>query len=575
MRAVHTALISLALLACARLATAQVGTTKIVSVTSTGAQGFQDSRSASVDESGRYVAFVTYSALVPRDSGIQPDVYLRDTILGTTDRVSEGPNNESGNGVSFGAEMAKGGLFVVFYSRSSNLVPNDTNNVNDIFIWDRKNDSMERVSVAENGAEGNGTSYSGSVDRDGTVVAFVSAATNLVDGDNNGVIDVFIADRVANTMDNITLGANGPSRNPSISADGRFVAFESEASNLVANDNNDEIDIIMYDRQAGTIKRVSVSSVGVEANDFSSHPEVNGDGRFVVFSSWASNLIAGDGNQDSDIFIHDRLIGTTDLISKNREGIQANGYSIEPSISTSGRFVAFVSSANNLNSGGDFNGHRDIFVRDQITGAVVIASRTDNGSQANDVSQEPSLSGDGRFVAFDTYARNFGYGDTSSDLDVYLHQQFDIGGPVSYLHHVGLRVGGNLRSLYESNDDRLVSQPGPVFSTQSWPLVIVFDAVGSIDTPSTLTFEIESRGSAGTLLQRIEFFNYVTNSYEEVDSRLATTSDSLITISITSNATRFVGPFRGLRARVSYKATGPVFAYPWSAGIDLIRWTMD
>ena len=139
----------------------------------------------------------------------------------------------------------------------------------------------------------------------------------------------------------------------------------------------------------------------------------------------------------------------------------------------------------------------------------------------------------------------------------------------------GVRVGGNLRSLYDSNDDRLLSQPGPVFSTQSWPIAIVFDAAATMDTPSSLDFEIESRCSAVSILQRIEFFNYVTNAYEEVDSRLATTSDSLITISITSNASRFVGPFSGLRARVSYNATGPVFAYPWSAGIDLIRWTLD
>jgi Tol biopolymer transport system component len=215
------------------------------------------------------------------------------------------------------------------------------------------------------------------------------------------------------------------STSPSISADGRFVAFESTASNLVSGDTNRDNDVFVRDRVAGRTTRVSVTTSGSQGNRSSGREglAITADARFVVFSSNATNLVAGDTNLTTDVFVRDRLASRTTRVSIATSGAQANSYSYLPSISADGRYVAFISAASNLMAG--FNGTIQVFVRDGITGATTRTSIAASGAQANAHSGQKgtAISADGRFVAFQSYATNLVAGDTNRVSDVFVRER--------------------------------------------------------------------------------------------------------------------------------------------------------
>ena len=242
---------------------------------------------------------------------------------------------------------------MAFQSIATNLVEGDTNGVDDVFVHDRRNGETQRVSLASDGTQGNGLSGGPSISADGRFVAFASEASNLVNGDTNGILDVFVHNRQNGETQRISLASdgtqgNGASSTPSISTDGRFVAFASEAGNLVSGDTNNKRDIFIHDRQTGETRRVSVDSDGTQANLESYRLDISFDGRFVAFSSDASNLVNGDTNSEMDIFVHDCQSGETQLVSITSDGTQGNNTSFSPSISADGRWVTFISMASNL-----------------------------------------------------------------------------------------------------------------------------------------------------------------------------------------------------------------------------------
>jgi len=405
--------------------------TRRVSVDSSGAQGNNLSESWFLSGDGRFMSFSSFSSnLVPGDTNGVVDVFVRDDLNGTTERVSVDSGGNQGNGASYGNAISADGQFVAIASTSTNLVPGDTNGFEDIFVRDRQGNTTERVSVSSFGVEANGNSASGTglcitVSGDGRYVAFHSLASNLVPGDTNAAQDIFVRDRQSGTTERVSVSVfgvqgNGASLHPWISADGRYVAFASSASNLVIGDTNGNIDIFVRDRQAGTTQRVSLGPGGIQGNANASQPSISNDGRFVAFNSGSTNVVAGDTNGNSDIFVHDRQSSTTQRVSVDSSGAQVSGDSMHPAISADGRFVTFRSDASGLVPG-DTNGSGDIFVHDLLTAETRRVSVDSSGSEANGQSGWPTISADGLSVLFESDATNLVLGDTNGARDVFVY----------------------------------------------------------------------------------------------------------------------------------------------------------
>jgi hypothetical protein len=418
--------------------------TEIVSVSSDGSQGNEFSWWSSISADGRYVAFhSSASNLVDGDTNGHEDVFVRDRSVGETTRVSVASDGEQGYFGSIFPEISADGRYVVFASLAPNLVDDDTNGFEDIFLHELSTGETTRISVASDGTQANNHSYYPSISADGRLVVFQSLASNLVDADINGVDDVFVHDTSTGETTIISLASDGTQGNQwsdqaSISPDGLYVAFRSYASNLVPGDTNNVCDtdhdgsyvdncqdIFLHQRLTGETTRVSVASDGSQGNNWSGWPSVSVGGRYVVFQSWAEDMVENDTNGGSDIFIHDRLTGETARVSVASDGSQADCYSTFPSISANWRFVAFESCASNLVDG-DTNGRFDVFVHDRFTHQTTRISLTSGGSQADGDSGRANISADGRYVPFDSYATNLVIGDTNELMDVFFHDRGEI-----------------------------------------------------------------------------------------------------------------------------------------------------
>ena len=283
-----------------------------------------------------------------------------------------------------------------------------------------------RVSVNSREVQAGLGAYYPTISGSGRFVAFESTAANLVKGDTNAEIDVFVRDRNTGTTERVSVRSSGAQGNSwsgysSISGNGRFVAFTSPASNLVSGDGNANDDVFVHDRRTGVTTRISVSSGGREGNADSDYPSISADGRFVAFYSVATNLVKGDANGFNDLFVHDRKTGTTKLVTVSSSGAQANagsGYLAPGSISGDGRYVVFGSDASNL-VGNDTNGQRDIFIRDLVARSTKRVSVGSSG-QADNASTDPTISADGRSVTFVSFATNLIANDTNGVDDVFV-----------------------------------------------------------------------------------------------------------------------------------------------------------
>ncbi len=401
-------------------------TTKRVSVDSSENQANGNSIRPSISSSGDFIAFSSEASdLVRNDTNRDRDVFLRKTEKGTTERVSVNSSGRQGNGTSRYPSITPFGHLVAFESNATNLVANDTNNRFDVFVHNHHTGTTKRVSVDSSGNQGNSSSTRPSFSSDGSFLAFDSLASNLVENDTNGKRDVFVHNRSTGTTERVSVNssgrqANGTSRSPSISYDGNFVAFESNASNLVEGDTNNAYDIFVHDRSTGETELVSVNSSGRQANDSSDNASISSDGTFVAFSSEASNLVRNDANGERDIFVRNTRTGTTERVSVNSLGRQANGTSRSPSISEDGRYVAFDSSATNLVSN-DTNNSYDVFVHDRRLGTTRRVSVNSSGNQANSSSDNASIGFDGNVIAFASRAQNLVANDTNNVYDVFVY----------------------------------------------------------------------------------------------------------------------------------------------------------
>ena len=403
------------------------GSTERISLGLDGAQGNGPSFEPAISADGRFVAFQSEATnLVPGDSNSAPDVFVRDRRTGRTSRVSVRSDGAQANGPSAIPSISADGRFVTFYSDATNLVSGDTNDQGDVFVHDRQTGTTRRVSVGPNGTQGDVSSQTSAISADGHFVAFWSLATNLVPGDTNDQWDVFLRDREKRTTRLVSVGprgaqGDGPSFDQAISAHGRFIAFVSIASNLVPGDTNGLRDIFVRDRKAGTTRKVSWGRGGAQSDGSSFDPAISSDGWFVAFESEATNLVPGDTNGLRDIFIRDRKAGTTRRVSVGPKGVQGDRDSVNPAISADGRFVVFWSFATNLVPS-DTNDWGDVFVHDRKTGTTQRVSVGPNGAQGSGDGEDsyPTISADGRFVAFESISSNLVSGDTNNRSDVFL-----------------------------------------------------------------------------------------------------------------------------------------------------------
>lgn len=367
-----------------------------------------DAFHALVSSDGRYVAFLV--------SGVGG--FVRDFDMGFTD--SFGVSYDDADNVSvIPSRISSDGRFVAFDSFAPVLVPDDTNGFEDVFVRDRLMALTERVSVNSAGEQGEGgPSGVSDMTPDGRYVAFLSEATNLVPDDTNGWTDVFLRDRWMGTTERLTIAFNGgqtdfPSGPVFLSDDGRYAAFLSVATNLVPDDGDVRRDVFVRDRQAGTTERVNLSPEGEEADADAKRVAFSGDGRFVAYASPASNLVPGDANGARDIFVYDRALGVTERVSVGSSGEEGNGDSTAPAISADGRFVAFVSAATNLVPGGTLR--PQVFVHDRATGETAVVSINPLGDMDRSAAGPESfltVSADGRWIAFSSIDGIFASGDT-------------------------------------------------------------------------------------------------------------------------------------------------------------------
>lgn len=359
-------------------------TTSFGPLSSSGTPLSNTSALAALTPDGRFMAW-QYGGIdvIPGVTGFH--VYVRDLLTGQVEASPTLAGRTAGGSPSISAD----GRIVTFTAFST---PGPGPGVPDIFAWDRVTSLIQWCSAAPGGTQGTGGNcFNSKVSGDGRFVAFESSMTDLLPGDTNGVTDAFVFDRVLQTLERVSLSSAGAQGNNlservSISGDGRFVAFHSYASNLVAGDSNNGPDVFVRDRQSGTTERVSVSSAGVQATPANSPgfgtTSISWDGRYVAFSHSGANLVAGDGNGALDVFVRDRTAGTTVRVSIATGGAEGNGASDYAAIFPGGRWVGFQSAATNLVAG-DGNGVLDVFLHDLQTGATTRLSVSSAGVEGN------------------------------------------------------------------------------------------------------------------------------------------------------------------------------------------------
>jgi Tol biopolymer transport system component len=394
-----------------------------VSVASDGGQGDGPSFFGAVSANGRFLVFSSDATnLVPGDSNGKTDVFRRDLKTGETIRISVNDQGQEGNGRSFASGVSRDGRLVLFWSHATNLVPGDTNAFEDVFLRDVQLGTTTRLSLAPGGIQTDGGNRFPTMSDDGRFIAFESFATNLVPFDFNGRTDVYLLDRSTGQIKRVGQPSegesNGDSLRPMITPNGRFLSFESSASNLVPGDTNGTIDAFMLDLTQGTLVRASVSDAGIEGDQQSRGPTVSNNGRWVLFTSLADNLVPGDTNQVFDVFIRDLRRGTTRLVSVSSNGSEGDSGAVRgATLDPRGRFLAFGSFASNMVAG-DTNGFSDVFLRDLVRGTTIRLTKGIEGDEANGDSSAAAFVG--RSVLVQSTASNLVAGDTNATDDLFL-----------------------------------------------------------------------------------------------------------------------------------------------------------
>jgi len=408
---------ALAMLVTAVGAPSAHAATERMSIASSGEQGNDHSDGntwgSAVSADGRFVVFNSAASnLVVGDTNAYWDLFLRDRRMGTTERISVGTEGDE-IGATGRPAISADGRFVVFPSPRG------------LLLRDRSSGTTESAATTSVGLTVDGQAPA--ISADGRFIAFSAFASSVVAGDTNGGTDVFVVDRQTGEIERVSVPYAGGQAaqggaGAAISADGRYVAFESRSPDLVAGDTNGTWDVFVYDRQADTIARASVEAPGAGSGNASgsNDPAISADGRFVAFASAEANLVPADTNRQGDAFVRDLWNGTTERVSVTSAETQANRDSKYPAISADGRYVYFQSMATNISSSGGFMG---LFRRDRTDGVTKMVSRNSGGVPANGhsyIGGTGSITADGQSIVFSSDATNLVAADTNARRDVFL-----------------------------------------------------------------------------------------------------------------------------------------------------------
>lgn len=391
----------------------------LVSSTAGNVGGNLDSESPVLSGDGTKAVFTSHSNnLVENDSTPNEiDLYLKDLKTGQITLVNQTQAGKQVIGWLSAATISDDGTTVAFSSYTDDLPPTNNDGFYDLYVKDLRTGAVTLVSRAQDGGDANGSSFSAALSADGTKIAFLSQASNLVTGDTNGWGDIFVKDLTTGKTTLVSQAVdgspgNGPSSNPAISGDGTKIVFSSSADDLVPGDGNGGEDIFVRDLNTGKTILASRAADGRQASGGVGIPSISDGGTKVVFSSNDDDLAPDDGNGTDDVFLKDLVTGKMTLISRDQDGKPGNGQSILPTISGNGTRIAFTSVAALVPKDGPASAY-DIYVKDLTTGAMILASETGDGVQSNGSSFAGVISADGSHVGFQSFADNLSSDDAN------------------------------------------------------------------------------------------------------------------------------------------------------------------
>jgi Tol biopolymer transport system component len=375
--------------------------TELVSVDRATGNAAGSSLEPSISGDGRYVVFSSASArLVPGDTNAAADIFVRDRQTGLITRVSRNSSGQQANGASGRPAISLNGRYVAFGSNATNLTPESLRGV---FVHDRETGATEHVTSVFAAA-------TLALSADGRYLTILSLRPDV---DLQVIYDLSVWDRRLDVREVIATGSRYRNAifGAAFSGNGRYVAYAARGPG-----------VIVYDRLTRLRERVDLNSNEEPGNHLATQLSISRDGRYVAFTSYATNLAASDSNGVSDVFVRDREAGTTTRVSVGPGARQADGNSYGPSISAYGRYVAFVSDAGNLVSS-DQNGVADIFLRDRQTGVTQLLSVNSNGKQGDLASESPAINAGGRYVAFASSASDLVSNDFNTSRDVFVRDR--------------------------------------------------------------------------------------------------------------------------------------------------------
>lgn len=381
------------------------GITSRVSISSGGVEGDGESHAAALSDDGRYVAFASVASnlddLIVDSDGVS-DIFIRDRETGTTELVSVPVGGVQEDGSSVNPSIGSKGQLVAF--ESAVIIGSESRS--NIFVRDRLAGMTERITSALDGGNVNGSSHTPAISLDGRYVVFESVASNLVSvDDTNGFSDIYIHDRNTGKTGVITAGAvmpNGASYSPVISNYGAFVAFSSDATNFVYGDDNGNADVFVYERSLNALTRVSIDTQGNDLGGDAENPSISGNGRFVAFELHYVDPLTDERTGSSAIFIRDLLTGLTARVMAEGEAYAGNMRA--PKVSFDGRFITFEHYVSG--PGGAGSGYWDVSALDRELGSVRRLALDNNGMAANADSFGAVPSQDGSVFAFSSHAGN-------------------------------------------------------------------------------------------------------------------------------------------------------------------------